>query len=126
MQAKTVFKTRLGVLAVLFSLAFLVVLGRLAQLQIVRYDKYHKLATRDRPSAQIVPALRGTIHDRHGGHLAEDRPSYDLSIRADRLQLRYVDVGAIAALPAKYRGPQGNGGAEPGLGAQTLFPGQLP
>lgn len=102
------FRTRLGILAVLFSLAFLLVLGRLVQLQIVRYDKYHRLATRDRATEQMVPALRASILDRHGNLLAEDQPSYDLSARVDRLQLRYVDTGAVAALPARFRGPQGN------------------
>jgi len=96
---------------VLLGLAFAVVLSRLALLQIVRYEKYHKLATRDRATEQMVPALRGHILDRHGGILAEDQPFYDISVRADRLKLGYVDVAALIALPAKCRGPQEANGA---------------
>lgn len=100
-----VFKTRIGVLAVLFSFAFVAVLCRLAQLQIVRYEKYHKLVMRDQATARIVPALRGPILDRYGDVLAEDQPFYDISVRADRLQLRHVNVAAITALAVKFRGP---------------------
>ncbi|MGD0091409.1 MAG: penicillin-binding transpeptidase domain-containing protein [Planctomycetota bacterium] len=103
------FKTRIGILAVLLSLAFAVVLGRLAQLQIVRYADYRKLATRDRATELMVPALRGSILDRHGEILAEDLPCFDISVRASRLQLRYVDVPAVTELAAKFRGPQGGG-----------------
>jgi len=110
----TVFKSRLAVLAALFCLAFAVVLCRLVQLQIVRHGKYEKLAKADQSTAQMVPALRGPIHDRHGNTLAEDRPFYDLSVRADRLQLRCTDVDAITGLTQKYRGPQSN---EPGAEA---------
>jgi cell division protein FtsI/penicillin-binding protein 2 len=101
------FKTRLALIGIFFSVGFLIVAGRLAQLQIVRYAKYHRLATRDKAIEQMVPALRGSIYDRHGGLLAEDRPSYDLSVRADRLVLKSVNVADIVALPAKYRGRQG-------------------
>ncbi|MCY3018622.1 MAG: hypothetical protein NTW87_06270, partial [Planctomycetota bacterium] len=102
------FKTRIGILAVLLGLAFLTVLGRLWQLQVARYDKYRKLATRDQATEQMVPALRGSLLDRHGNPLAEDRPFYDLSVRVDRLELFRVNVADIAALPLKYRAPQGN------------------
>jgi len=103
------FKTRIGILSVLLCLAFAAVLGRLALLQLVRYEKYHKLATRDRATEQMVPALRGPILDRHGGILAEDRPFYDISVRADRLQFNYVDLAAILALAARRREAQDGG-----------------
>src|SRR5947199_361427 len=42
------FKTRLHILSALFGLSFLVILGRLWQLQVIRHEKYEALTTRDR------------------------------------------------------------------------------
>jgi len=102
----SVFKTRIGVISALIGAAFLVVAARLFQLQVLRYEQYAALAHRDNDSAQAVPALRAPIYDRFGNVWAEDRPYFDISIRADRLKLQHVDVEAIRALGPKYRAPQ--------------------
>ncbi|HYG77916.1 MAG TPA: penicillin-binding transpeptidase domain-containing protein [Planctomycetota bacterium] len=100
------FKSRIGILTVLLGLGFLVVLGRLCQLQIWRYHQYAALARRDRETERMVPALRGPIYDRYGTLLAEDQPCYDISVRVDRLKLAHVKVDEIRKLAAKYRPPR--------------------
>ncbi|HEY3321521.1 MAG TPA: penicillin-binding transpeptidase domain-containing protein [Planctomycetota bacterium] len=103
---KAVFKTRIGLVAVALGLAFLVILGRLAQLQIVRYPQYAALAHRDRDMEHLLPALRSMIYDRNGTLMAGDQPSYDLSVRVDRLHLARVKVDEIEAMASKFRPPQ--------------------
>ena len=96
------FKTRIGILSIVLAFSFLLVLGRMWQLQVTRYEKYHALATRDRSAEQMVPALRAQIVDRFGETLAEDRAVHDISVRVDGLKLSFVQVPEILALHAKY------------------------
>ena len=84
------FKTRIGVIAGCIGFCFIAVLARLWQLQISRYGKYAALASRDRSLERMIPALRGPILDRYGNELAKDRPSFDLSVRVDRLKLQSI------------------------------------
>ena len=86
------FHRRIRVLSVLVAAFFLVNIGRLWQLQVTRYERYHELATRDRSIEKIVPAPRGPIYTRNGELLAEDRPVFDLSVRTGRLGLSGVKL----------------------------------
>ena len=81
------FKTRLGIVAVLLALSFVVIFARLWLLQVTRYDKYAALASRDVNMEKMVGSIRGPIFDRNGEPLAYDEPFYDLSIRVERLHL---------------------------------------
>ncbi|MFH0939777.1 MAG: penicillin-binding transpeptidase domain-containing protein [Planctomycetota bacterium] len=96
------FKTRIGILSVLFGMSFFVVLCRLFQLQIINYERYHDLATRDHSLERIVKAPRGTLYDRHGNVLAEDRTVYDISLRVERLKLDRVGLGKVADARRRY------------------------
>ncbi len=51
---------------------FLVVAGRLVQLQIVEADQWRALAKRFQEGTVTIPSPRGRIYDRHGVLLAED------------------------------------------------------
>jgi cell division protein FtsI/penicillin-binding protein 2 len=97
------FKTRLGIVAMLLGLSFLVILGRLWQLQVTRYDKYAALAGRDQNMEKMVASLRGTIFDRNGEALAYDQPFYDLSIRTERLKLTRVKLEDVAAVREQFK-----------------------
>ena len=90
------FKWRVHILMGLFGAAFLVVAGRLAQLQIWRGEQYRELVLRGRANERMLPALRGSITDRYGEVLAEDVPSYDLAVRVDRLRLAQVRPEEVA------------------------------
>jgi penicillin-binding protein 2 len=69
------------------AIAMLVVLGLLAailiryySLQITSYETYRTQSERNRVQLQPLPPKRGLIYDRNGVLLADNRPSYMLSI----------------------------------------------
>jgi len=105
-----------------------VLLGRFYNLQVVNHQDYVTQSDRNRVHVQPIPPNRGLIYDRNGILLANNRPSYTLSLikeRVDDLEqtLRIieglVDVGAdnlsgfhkrmkqrrrpFEAVPLKYR-----------------------
>ncbi|MHC4917232.1 MAG: hypothetical protein ACYTGB_17275, partial [Planctomycetota bacterium] len=74
--------------AVLFFLALLLVcIGKLADLQLWKHPKYALAALTSLTSEELVPAPRGRILDCNGRVLAEDVPSFDVSVRPARLEL---------------------------------------
>jgi penicillin-binding protein 2 len=62
------------------ALAFLVLAGRLVQLQIVRGGEYRERAEENFVKELRVPADRGLVLDRRGRVLVDGRPSYDVSL----------------------------------------------
>ena len=100
-----IFKTRLGVIAGLLGLSFTVSLTRLWQLQVTRYEKYNRLATRDISVEKMVPAIRAPIYDRCGDLLAYDQPFFDLSVRVERLPLEMVSLADVADAWEKFPDP---------------------
>ena len=86
------FSFRVRVLLGLLLAGFLVVLGRLAELQVLRASHFGDLFQRLRARERIRPALRGVILDRYGQPLARDVPSFDLAVRADELELGAIGL----------------------------------
>ena len=64
---------------------FLVLAGRLWQLQIVRRQEFLQRADRNRFHVEAVPAPRGVIYDRDRRLLVQNLPRYNVSIVASRL-----------------------------------------
>jgi penicillin-binding protein 2 len=88
-----------GVLVLLFA----VLVGRLVWLQIVQYDYYTELSQGNRVKVEPNPATRGTIYDRNGAILAENRPAYQLELVREQVPdldatlARLVEIGLLAA-----------------------------
>src|SRR5512134_2366153 len=61
-------------------LAFLLLLGRVFQLQIIRGDEYKERADENFVKEIRIPADRGLILDRHHRVLVDSRPSYDITL----------------------------------------------
>jgi cell division protein FtsI (penicillin-binding protein 3) len=80
---------RLAVIAVLFGLGSLAVLGRLVDLQIYQRADLETRAESQRTNLLEVPAQRGDLLDRHGRVLAYS-----------------VDVDTVCAEPSKMRDPK--------------------
>jgi len=74
------FSRRLRVMAWACSIAFLVLLGRLWQLQILQGDLYHRKSEDNFVRDVEIPALRGLIRDRKGQVLADNRPAYNVYV----------------------------------------------
>ncbi|GAA0557593.1 penicillin-binding protein 2 [Halomonas salifodinae] len=72
--------------------AFLVValtatlMGRLAYLQVVQHEVYITRSEKNRVRVEPLPPTRGLIYDRNGVLLAENRPTYNLTLVRERVE----------------------------------------
>jgi len=74
------FRPRLAWASAVIALAFLVLLGRLYQLQIVRGDELKGKADENYVKELRVPADRGQILDRNQRVLVDSRPSFNVTL----------------------------------------------
>ncbi len=74
------FKPRLGWATGVVAFSFLVMCGRLYQLQILRGDEYKEKADENFVKEIRQPADRGQILDRNRRLLVDSRPSYDVTL----------------------------------------------
>ncbi len=72
------FDGRLRLLGVLFVIPFVVLAGRLWNLQVVHGEEYFGLANANFVREVELPPNRGLVFDSHGRVLAENRPAYDV------------------------------------------------
>ncbi len=72
--------TRLNLIKIAAVVAFVILLARLWQLQIIGGERYRVLADRNRLRLVQVDAPRGVIYDRWGRILARNIPSYEAVI----------------------------------------------
>src|SRR5512139_2864973 len=86
------FKPRLAVATVVVAFAFVVLLGRLFQLQILRGDEYKGKADENFVKEIRRPADRGLILDRTRRILVDSRPSYDVTLTPYFCQKQCDDV----------------------------------
>src|SRR5688572_1640732 len=97
------FKSRIRIISILLGFCFLIVLGRLWQLQVIRHERYFQLSTRAQSLEKIVPAVRGPILDRNGDLLAYEAPYYDVSVRVDKLKLQHVKLEHVSQIRDRYK-----------------------
>lgn len=68
------------VYSLLTVILFLILLGRLAQLQIFSWDRYYRESERNRVRDVVLKPVRGQIFDRNGVVLVDNRPAYSVSV----------------------------------------------
>ncbi|MBC6904450.1 penicillin-binding protein 2 [Saccharophagus sp. K07] len=90
--------SRISVAFVGVLLLFGILIFRFYHLQIVNYEAYVTRAESNRIQVQPVPPNRGLIFDRNGVLLAENRPSYTLSIVKERTPDLEKTLVAVATL----------------------------
>ncbi len=71
-------RTLVAIALVLLCLA--IVLGRYYSLQVTEYETYRTQSELNRVQLQALPPRRGLIYDRNGVLLADNQPSYTLSV----------------------------------------------
>jgi penicillin-binding protein 2 len=71
-----------GALLVLALICVLIV--RLYYLQVVQYDYHSTLSENNRVHVQPIPPTRGLIYDRNGVVIADNRPSFSLTMTRER------------------------------------------
>ncbi len=67
-------------LAAILLVGFLILAGRLFQMQVLVWEEYLARADENRIRPERLAALRGKIYDRNGAVLADSRPSFSVSI----------------------------------------------
>ena len=77
------FLRRTFLLGGVMALGTTALVGRLAQLQIVKAEEYATLATNNQFNFRLVPPPRGLIKDRHGVIVAGNRPSFRVLVVRD-------------------------------------------
>lgn len=83
-QELRIFRARaLLAMVVVVALTSLLV-GRLAYLQVVQHDVYSTRSEKNRVRVEPLPPNRGLIYDRNGELLAENRPTYNLTLVRER------------------------------------------
>jgi penicillin-binding protein 2 len=80
-----IFSARIITAIVLVLILLGIVLARYYSLQISHYETYRTQSERNRVQLQPLPPKRGLIFDRNGVLLADNRPSYILSIVRERV-----------------------------------------
>lgn len=92
------FMRRALVAAGLVIALILILIGKLVQLQIFRYDYYAQLSQGNQLRLEPIPPSRGLILDRHGAVLAENLPAYQLELTAEQTPDIPAALGALSAL----------------------------
>lgn len=77
-EQKNITKSNLSIFWLILNLIFLLMVGRVFYLQVVRGDYYRNMAENNRIRSLEVKAPRGLIVDRNGEVLASNVPSFDL------------------------------------------------
>lgn len=74
------YKSRFLIITVVLIQAFLILIGRMWYLQIIRGDEFEKFSLNNRIRSIRIPAPRGRILDRHGKELVVNRPSFSVYV----------------------------------------------
>jgi len=77
-------RSRVVVGAVAIVLLICVLIARLYYLQVIQYDYHSTLSENNRVHVQPIPPTRGLIFDRNGVIVADNRPSFSLSMTRER------------------------------------------
>lgn len=100
------FRLRLGVAGAVVLLCFGILLARLFQLQVLRYDHYQTLAENNRISLVPIVPNRGLILDRNGVVLAHNFFAYTLEItpsKVDDVEKTIADISKIIEITPNDR-----------------------
>ncbi|HXH02327.1 MAG TPA: penicillin-binding protein 2 [Candidatus Competibacteraceae bacterium] len=80
------FGRRALVILALVVLALLILMGRMAYLQVLNHELFTTLSESNRVKLQPLPPSRGLIYDRNGVLLADNLPSYRLEITPEQVE----------------------------------------
>lgn len=101
-QELRIFRVR-SLLAILLVFALTgLLMGRLVYLQVIEHEVYSTRSENNRVRVEPLPPTRGLIYDRNGVLLAENRPTYNLTLvreRVDDLDATLSLLVNLLALP---------------------------
>lgn len=85
-REKRIYQMRVVVMGLFVVALLLLVVGRYFSLQITQHDNYKTQSDRNRVQLQAIPPKRGLVYDRNGSLLAENLPSYSLTIVKEQVE----------------------------------------
>ena len=92
------FLSRIWISVVAMCLGMLVIVLRLAQLQLVNHEHYTTLSQENRLKVVPIPPTRGLIYSRDGVLLADNRPSFSLEVVPEGIKNLDEQVAALRKL----------------------------
>ena len=93
-----VFFDRIVLGLVLLVIGILFLAARMFYLQVIQHDLYTTLSDKNRIQVQSVPPIRGLIYDRNGELIADNVPSFSLTITRERVEDLESTLKSIDAL----------------------------
>ncbi|MGD9388404.1 MAG: penicillin-binding protein 2 [Gammaproteobacteria bacterium] len=85
-REQRMFLGRVIAAAVVVALLAGLVMYRLVDLQVVKFEHFSRLSQGNRVRLEAVPPVRGLLFDRAGRALAENRPSYQLELIPEQVE----------------------------------------
>lgn len=92
------FKVRAILALIIVTLAFAVLLGRVYFLQVVEHERYAAISDRNRIQLQPVPPRRGLIYDRNGILLADNQPTFSVTLLREEISNIDETLDALSQL----------------------------
>lgn len=95
---RRLFLIRTVVAGILMAVVTGVLVARLAYLQILEHEYYSLRSNDNRTRVQVVPPVRGLIHDRNGVVLADNLPAYRLEIVPEQVENLDAAIDRLAGV----------------------------
>jgi len=95
---KRIFVVRVATIGLITTVMLLIVIARYFSLQITQHEAYRTESDRNRVQLQPIPPKRGLIYDRNGVLLAENIPSYRLTIIKEAVDDLDESIGLLSTL----------------------------
>ena len=101
---------RLRWVALIFIALFVLLVGRLWQLQVMRGDSYYERTVSNVVKERYLPSVRGKILDKNGTPLADNRPAFNIyatpnemtpEIKAELARILGLDEDELATIDAR-------------------------
>ncbi|HPB74056.1 MAG TPA: penicillin-binding protein 2, partial [Chromatiaceae bacterium] len=95
------FTRRAWAAAILAILLLLVVVARVAQLQVHKHQHFSTLSQDNRVRLEPLPPVRGLIYDSHGVPLATNEPSFTLTLtpyKVKNAEALFAELAAIVPI----------------------------
>ena len=84
-QIRRTFKVRAILALFVVTLAFVILLSRVYFLQVIEHERYSAISDRNRIQLQPVPPRRGLIYDRNGILLADNQPTFSVTLLREEI-----------------------------------------
>ena len=97
-QERRIFLSRLLIGGIIALILIGLLISRLIYLQIYQYEFYSTASDKNRIYSQSIPPTRGLIYDRNGVLLADNKPSFNLTVIRENVRDMDASISLIQGL----------------------------